>query len=137
MRNSNSQMDKKILVRPSCICPLLHLIRIFTTTQSHERQVGIPIPLTLHCGILDLRSAEVSASPSIHHFGIPRDHPVSRAPSEHLLSFSLDFTLQKAWLAKRRSEHFPHHFRIPHDHTASRAPSEHPYKTTSKPHGCG
>ena len=68
-----------------------------------------------------------------------------------LPSFPLDFTLRNACLAKRRSEHsykrapsytdvasfslYP--LRIPHDHTASRAPSEHPYKTTSKPHGCG
>jgi len=32
---------------------------------------------------------------SFHHFRIPHDHTASRAPSEHLLPFSLDFTLQE------------------------------------------
>jgi len=60
-------------------------------------------PLISHCRILVLRSAEASTSPII--LRIPHDHTVSRAPSEHLLPFSLDFTLQECLSCGAPNEH--------------------------------
>ena len=81
-----------------------------------------PSPLISHCRCLSCEAPKRALS--FYCPRIPHGYTASRAPSEHLLPFPLDFTLQNACLAKRRCEHSPPHFGIPHDHTASRAPSE-------------
>jgi len=84
--------------------------------QLDKLSPSFPLDFTLQKACLAKRRSEhsykrapsymdVANAFSLHHFRIPHDHTVSRAPSEHLLPFSLDFTLQKACLAKRRSEH--------------------------------